>query len=508
MAFEHTSSILALLSVVAISGFTRGQSTEGAAPPAAGAGITAQVADGSPHFARVMKRLDVGGKMLRFEDNEGHREMLIALATGLIDAVPKELLGGPIDAAGLVDACGVGQAAASGSSLRKDGDFWLLRGYTYLPGGKHGFADLIGSGPMKFRSPDDLPATTDLVVEFRLDATTVAGKVEAIAKACDKGPDARSFLEKPLPIGTTLRDLLARTDLHLVLGIDLSALKLTSAKPQPIDFLLQIEGGKNLLPDLLPQVEKALGKSATFGEWHGWELPMEAAFLHPTALLLYDDQGTVTFVSRQQYLQQVESGATKLATSKEFATATAHFPKNGNLLVFASSRVPVALASATRRMSAGKLDPDTAPLIAKIAQWIEPRPWSLCVACEPDGIATTCELPYPFDSAMSSALPLLAMESSLFIGARAWKKGSDRATCLLNIRNVQQAIRGHQNIHDLNQGDPINWDEIFGENGYLPKKPTCPQGGTYTFLTKYPKTGELACKCSIHDHEPANHEDW
>ena len=38
-------------------------------------------------------------------------------------------------------------------------------------------------------------------------------------------------------------------------------------------------------------------------------------------------------------------------------------------------------------------------------------------------------------------LVLLSLISILFIGARAWKKGADRAGCILNIRNVQQAVR-------------------------------------------------------------------
>ena len=41
-------------------------------------------------------------------------------------------------------------------------------------------------------------------------------------------------------------------------------------------------------------------------------------------------------------------------------------------------------------------------------------------------------------------LVLLSLISILFIGARAWKKGSDRSANIMNIRNVQQAVRGHR----------------------------------------------------------------
>lgn len=50
-------------------------------------------------------------------------------------------------------------------------------------------------------------------------------------------------------------------------------------------------------------------------------------------------------------------------------------------------------------------------------------------------------------------LVLLSLISILFIGARAWKKGSDRSANVLNLRNTQQAMRGHQNMYTLVTGD-------------------------------------------------------
>lgn len=49
-------------------------------------------------------------------------------------------------------------------------------------------------------------------------------------------------------------------------------------------------------------------------------------------------------------------------------------------------------------------------------------------------------------------LVLLSLISILFVGARAWKKGSDRSANLMNLRNCQQAMRGHQNMRNLNPG--------------------------------------------------------
>ena len=70
-------------------------------------------------------------------------------------------------------------------------------------------------------------------------------------------------------------------------------------------------------------------------------------------------------------------------------------------------------------------------------------------------------------------LVLLSLISILFIGARAWKKGSDRAANILNIRNVQQAIRGHANMRSLVIGDTLAATDIVGTGKYL-NAPTPP----------------------------------
>ncbi len=49
-------------------------------------------------------------------------------------------------------------------------------------------------------------------------------------------------------------------------------------------------------------------------------------------------------------------------------------------------------------------------------------------------------------------LVLLSLISILFVGARAWKKGSDRSANIMNIRNCQQAMRGQENMKSLDKG--------------------------------------------------------
>ncbi len=127
-------------------------------------------------------------------------------------------------------------------------------------------------------------------------------------------------------------------------------------------------------------------------------------------------------------------------------------------------------------------------------------------------------------------LVLLSLIAILFIGARAWKKGSDRAGCIMNIRNVQQAVRGHMNMNALNVVpastliysspavpagvDPVTSaviPAVAAVDGYLPG-PSCPAQGVYTYTAGAaapPGTIILSCSLSVtEDHIPAGTSNW
>ncbi len=88
-------------------------------------------------------------------------------------------------------------------------------------------------------------------------------------------------------------------------------------------------------------------------------------------------------------------------------------------------------------------------------------------------------------------LVLLSLISILFIGARAWKKGSDRAANILNIRNVQQAVRAHANVRGLLEGAALASTEIVGSGKYLNSVTPPVTGLTYGYLANVPAMGTL-----------------
>lgn len=91
-------------------------------------------------------------------------------------------------------------------------------------------------------------------------------------------------------------------------------------------------------------------------------------------------------------------------------------------------------------------------------------------------------------------LVLLSLISILFVGARAWKKGSDRSANIMNIRNVQQAARGHANMNNLKELDNLPSTDIVsadGSTGYL-KTPTPPATlDAYTYAGQVTPQGTL-----------------
>ncbi len=117
-------------------------------------------------------------------------------------------------------------------------------------------------------------------------------------------------------------------------------------------------------------------------------------------------------------------------------------------------------------------------------------------------------------------LVLLSLISVLFIGARAWKRGSDRAACILNIRNFQQAVRSYANMNARNIGENLNTNGqnyqalIVGTGNFLEAMPTCPGGGSYSGQNgaTVPAMGTVVLTCNYNAggpaHTPENTGQW
>ncbi|MEK7950648.1 type II secretion system protein [Luteolibacter soli] len=111
-------------------------------------------------------------------------------------------------------------------------------------------------------------------------------------------------------------------------------------------------------------------------------------------------------------------------------------------------------------------------------------------------------------------LVLLTLISVLFIGANAWKNGSDRVLCILNLQSVQKGVRSYSNLSGHNPGETVSGlqSEIIGLGRYVEVMPECPGHGNYsTTGDLIPPLGSLYLGCSLATtgaHEPSNVEEW
>lgn len=116
-------------------------------------------------------------------------------------------------------------------------------------------------------------------------------------------------------------------------------------------------------------------------------------------------------------------------------------------------------------------------------------------------------------------LVLLSLISVLFVGAQAWKRGSDRTLCIMNIQNVQKGIRSFSNLYGHSPGTSVPGLQmrVIGLGRFVEKTPTCPSsGGEYSFGADFgpdtiPPIGEVYMKCSLavgSGHSPSNTADW
>jgi hypothetical protein len=115
-------------------------------------------------------------------------------------------------------------------------------------------------------------------------------------------------------------------------------------------------------------------------------------------------------------------------------------------------------------------------------------------------------------------LVMLSMITVLFIGTRVWRRGGDRAMCLLHIQSVQKGMRGFANLHGAEPGAhvPDLLDQIIGFGCFVEVTPVCPGGGNYTFGTRYgintiPPVATPYMECSLAttaQHFPNSTGDW
>lgn len=106
---------------------------------------------------------------------------------------------------------------------------------------------------------------------------------------------------------------------------------------------------------------------------------------------------------------------------------------------------------------------------------------------------------------------ILGLVTIIFIGATSYKEGSNRAMCILNISQIQKAVRAYQNMYQRNFGDPCVEATLVGSGRFIDTPPACPSGGSYTWRGTIPPLDTAYLTCSFaaeRDHAPTNPAGW
>lgn len=98
---------------------------------------------------------------------------------------------------------------------------------------------------------------------------------------------------------------------------------------------------------------------------------------------------------------------------------------------------------------------------------------------------------------------ILGLISILLIGFNAYKVGADRAKCVLNISNMQKAVRSYANLNELSAGDTDPSGDLPGQimgdgSKFIPNTPKCPTAGAaygFTSTSVIPPVGTAFAKC-------------
>src|SRR5438128_7915064 len=91
-----------------------------------------------------------------------------------------------------------------------------------------------------------------------------------------------------------------------------------------------------------------------------------------------------------------------------------------------------------------------------------------------------------FPTRRSSDLLLLGLIAVVFLGIGSYRKGSDKAKCKMQLAAAQKAVRSQTNIQNKYSHATFSTTDAFGAGKTLENEPTCPSGGTYTWVGTIP----------------------
>ncbi len=484
----------------------------------------------APPLQQVSRHLDMNGRHFSVTNVDGDLESLCKFFDGIISAsntselpIPKEF-----SLRKILLKSGLNQITAKGESSREMPQYWHNRTFYATGGHRDGVLSILGGKGKPFVVGEYAPAGADLVFETELNLKQIRDLAEFISG--EFGGEAQrnvsqALNQKLMGGAMSLADMLGKFDVRFSCALTLDnkhSWKTDGVELPYMDFVARLDHGVWLWNEYGKEVKKNL-KVESYKGVKIYSAPKDISSpmgkLRPV-LVVDEAKDQIWFaMSKASYLACLD-GKPKLGASASFQTATAGLSESGNMLGYISPECCSTLIGLVQKGIEENADRDVKQSISSVLLPIvkklnESSGYAITLANLDDGILITANAPFSTNvfSLTSAQVPvMMTLTSTLFIGAQAYKNAADRAACILNIRNIHQAVRVNMNIEDLQVGDPIHWEDIVGKGKFLETMPVCPlDGKRYILSKKYPPVGEAAAKCpnaQSKNHKPQSTEGW
>ncbi len=459
-----------------------------------------------------------------------------------------------VDSRRLLDWSGLSGVTAMGGSSHSMGDVYEIRQVVVVDDMTKGIWQFMGEARPSL-SANVFAGDVSIAMDMQSDLRKMRAWIDELKPML--GEEFSAMLDESMNQGVgkkTVGEILDGLDARLALGVVLHADKKVmiplgeeeKLELPDVDIIICAEG----LTENFDELRSMISSQAMFEKVElpngmtGYavkaeEIPPQLPLENVRPVIAYDEANNRIFVcSRLSYLEETLSSAEKLKDEAEYRLAmeglpsevlsTLYFSKQAggeidNLLKRLGDNneqtlegvVAMALAE-TESEIPGFTSDKALEMMNKLGDWKTKflgNAWLSVSSRDENTIYSVTRMPIngrPLMLGGSGVTSLVAMSSvsTMFIGAKAWKEGADRANCILNIRNVQVAVRSWQNMNGKNIGDPIMMSELVGDGKFLQQMPVCPLGGEYTFSETIPEVGNTVLSCSEHDHAPSDTTGW
>lgn len=378
------------ISLLLLSGCSKKEESASTKPEAASAKDSVPMVPEqyrSPNFAPVAERLDLGGSVYAFMDFGTRMKDLGGNISKMLQAAqqmgnePSLMMASMMPIDQIVDALGISNLAAYGSSSYLEDDLYHNKSVVYMPEGVKGLFTLAGKQAREFNGLKMAPENADVFLEAGFKASAAEAMIYEVAQKI-YGDQAQQMMDsmlsaRPNPNAPTWAEILDKSDANLIAvarigqpimvqSEDLGDLAIPS-----VEFVIALENMAWLINDqVLPTDMMTPTKQGDMTVYRD-----NVSDLQDEEYTSDWDPAFVTrgenlyLVNKIAFLEECFAANSSLQNSAQFQQATKGFPQQGNAMFYVSKETLNAYVDLRDRLTMA--DP-TISSIMPMYNWMMP----------------------------------------------------------------------------------------------------------------------------------------